>query len=925
VRLVKGADYAALGGEEVFLQLAPLPFDASTLEVWGALLNGARLELLPPGTPSLAELGREVERSRVTTLWLTAGLFHQMVEEELPRLAGVRQLLAGGDVLSPARVARVRAALGPGRVLVNGYGPTEGTTFTCCHRMGPAAAGEGAGERAPVPIGRPISNTRAYLVEAAPGRGLHPAPTGVPGELWLGGDGVARGYLARPALTAAAFVPDPFAGGEAGGRLYRTGDLARWLPDGRIEFLGRIDRQVKLRGFRIELGEIEAALAAHPAVAEAAVDVRGAEADEKRLAAWVVPAPGAPEGTALGAELRRHLAERLPDYMVPRAFAVLDALPLGPTGKVDRRALPEPAAAAPGAATEGAAGPGTPLEETLRGVWEDLLGVARVGLRDDFFELGGHSLLATRLVSRVRDLLGAEVPLRRLFEAPTVAGLAAAVAEALAGERGAPAPPPVEAIAEPELRARPPLSFAQERLWFLDRLAPGGAGYTVSVPLELRGELDPRALARSLAALAARHEVLRTRYPEEDGRPYQRVEAPPPPALPVADLSRLRPERREAEAARLRARESRRPFDLRRGPVIRRALVRLGRVGHHLLLNLHHIAFDGWSLGILLEELGVLYRGFAAGADDPAAGLPPLPVRYADYAVWQRRWLAGEVLDAHLAWWRERLAGPLPRLELPADRPRPPVESPRGAVVSRALPRDLERRLAAVGRSSGASLYMVLLAAFDALLHRYTGETDLPVGTPEANRGRAEVEGLIGFFTNTLVVRADLSGDPPFREALARVREAALGAFTHAELPFEALVEALDPERSLAATPLFQALMAFLTGPEAERRRRWGDLEVRRLSSHNAAAKFDLSLYVEAGAGGLRAAVEYRTDLFDRTTAERLLGHYDRLLAAVAEAPGTRLSELPLLTPAERHQVAVAWAEPPGVVAPPACLHELVR
>ncbi|HSL83168.1 MAG TPA: condensation domain-containing protein, partial [Thermoanaerobaculia bacterium] len=765
----------------VFLQLAPVPFDASTLEIWGALVNGARLELFPPGVPSLEELGRAVEAARVTVLWLTAGLFHQMGEAELPRLAGVSPLLSGGDVLSPPHVARVLAERAPGQVLINGYGPTEGTTFTCCHRVGPE---EAPGEE-PVPVGRPISGTRVYLVDPAPGRGLAPVPAGVPGELYLGGDGVARGYLRRPSLTAAAFVPDPFSalvpGAGPGARLYRTGDLARWLPEGRVGFLGRLDRQVKLRGFRVEPGEVEAVLAGHPEVRTAVVTVREDRPGDRRLVAYFVPVDGAaPDPGAV----RSYLADRLPDHLVPAACVALPELPLDPNGKADRRALPAPEGGA--AASPERTLPRGPLEEVVAGVWSDVLGAGTVGVHDDFFDLGGHSLLATRVVARLRELTGVEVPLRRFFEHPTVAELARAV-EAL---RGAGRPEP--SLARRRDRSAPaPASFAQERLWFLDRLDGGGAAYVVPGALRLGGALDAAALAGALSGVAARHEALRTRFEEEDGGPVQIVEPPAPVPFPVVELAGLPEARRPAALRRLAHRWAGEPFDLRRGALLRALLVRLGPADHALLLAVHHIVFDGWSLGVLLRELSELYGAGRGDAGPGEAALPELPVQYADFAAWQRAWLTGPVLEEQLAYWRERLAGAPEVLALPADRSRPADRSGRGGRLEVRFGPELAGALRGLARERGATLFMVLLAGFQALLGRLAGTADVPVGTPVAGRSRWEVEGLIGFFVNTLVLRGDLAGDPAFGELVARTRETALEAWARQDLPFERLVAEL--------------------------------------------------------------------------------------------------------------------------------------
>ncbi|HEX6037720.1 amino acid adenylation domain-containing protein, partial [Longimicrobium sp.] len=648
LRLARGGSWVRLGAEETVLQLAPIAFDASTFEIWGALLNGARLAVFPAGTPSLAELAAELERQRVTTLWLTAGLFHQLVDEHPAAFRHVRQLLAGGDVLSPAHVRRVLEAV-PGLTVINGYGPTENTTFSATHAVrAPDEAG------ASVPIGRAVENSTVYVLDG----GMRPMPVGVPGELFTGGDGLARGYAGRPALTAGRFVPDPFAGAP-GARLYRTGDRVRWTAGGTLEFLGRVDTQVKLRGYRVEPGEVEAVLLRRPDVREAVVEVR-ADGGERRLVAYVVPARA---GTLTPAELRGALAGTLPEYLVPSAFVLLEALPLTPNGKVDRRALPAPDFAS-GAAAEYEA-PRTPVEETLAGIMADVLGVERVGRDDGFFELGGHSLMATRMMSRVRAALGAEVELRALFDAPTPAALAQRVEAVLRAGAGVQAPP-----LEPAPRGGAlPLSFAQQRLWFIEQLRPGQATYNIPVALRLRGELDASALERALTALVERHEVLRTTFGTVAGEPVQVVAPAAPFTLPVEDLRGLSPADRDDAVRRMTDEEAGRPFDLAAGAPFRARLARLDTEAWAAFFTMHHIASDGWSMGVLVREVSELYGAFAG---ERAPALAPLPVQYADFAAWQRGWLAGGVLDAQMAWWRDRLAGAPPLLEIPTDRPRPP-------------------------------------------------------------------------------------------------------------------------------------------------------------------------------------------------------------------------------------------------------------
>ncbi|HYR08117.1 MAG TPA: amino acid adenylation domain-containing protein, partial [Longimicrobium sp.] len=897
VRLVRGARYAELGPDEVILQGAPVSFDAATFEIWGALLNGGRLVLMPGTRPSLEELGRTLVRHKVTTLWLTAGLFQVMVDERLEDLAGVRQLLAGGDVLPVDAVNRLRARF-PSCRLINGYGPTENTTFTCCYTVPAAWSGSS------LPIGSPISNTRVYVLEGS----LRPAPVGVPGELYAGGAGVARGYLNRPALTAERFVPDPF--GKPGARMYRTGDRARWRADGTVEYLGRLDAQVKVRGFRIELGEIETVLRRHEGVADCVVVAREDVPGDRRLVAYVVG-----DGMLdLDVDaLRSHLRRSVPEYMVPAAFVVLRSLPLTPNGKVDRRALPAPELAGE---EERYVAPRTPAEEVLAGIWAEVLRVERVGVEDDFFALGGHSLLATRVVSRVRQLFAVELPLRVLFEGPTVAELAKAVA-ALRRAGLAQLPP----LLPVERRGPLPLSFAQERLWFLSRMEPDSPFYNVPAAIRLGGALDASALERALGEIVRRHEALRTVFRDAGGAPSQVIAPFAGFTLPVEDLSALGEAEREAEASRRASAEAARAFDLAAGPLFRARLLRLGAEDHVLLLTMHHVVSDGWSMGVLFRELSALYGAYREGRESPLADLA---VQYADYAVWQREQLRGEVLDRQLAYWKERLAGAPALLELPTDRPRPAVQTYRGAEATLELPEGLLERLQALGRREGATLYMVLLAAFQALLSKYSGSEDVIVGTPIAGRTRGEVEGLIGFFVNTLVLQTDLSGDPGFREVLRRVREVTLGGYEHQDVPFEKLVAELQPERSLSHAPLFQVMLT-LNDAQAMRVAGLPGLRMAGVRSDVVTTKFDLTLGFAVDAAGLHAVLEYNTDLFGRGTIDRMLRHLSRVLEQVAQDADPRLSELELLSADERQAVVAEWNRTEAEVPTDRCIHQLIE
>ncbi|MEW5930137.1 MAG: amino acid adenylation domain-containing protein, partial [Gemmatimonadota bacterium] len=874
-RLLWMQERYGLGAGDVVLQKTPFSFDVSVWEFFWPLLAGARLVLArPEGHRDPAYLSELIEREAVTTLHFVPPMLQAFLEAGEPARCGtLRRVMCSGEALPYALTERFREAL-PGVELHNLYGPTEAAVDVTHWAAEPRA-------RRVVPIGRPVANTRLYVLDAAG----EPAPVGVPGELFLGGVQVGRGYLGRPELTAEKFVPDPF-GGEAGARLYRTGDRVRWSAEGEVEYLGRIDFQVKVRGFRIEPGEIEAALLGQDGVGEAVVLVREDAPGDRRLVGYVVPW----EGAELSAEtLRARLLERLPEYMVPGAFVALERLPLGPNGKTDRRALP-----APHWNGAGHVAPRTATEEVLAGIWAGVLGVERVGVEESFFELGGHSLLGMQVVSRVRDAFGAEVPLRALFEAPTVAALAGRI-EAL---RGAAAAPPVERVP----RGEPlPLSFAQQRLWLVDRLEPGSAAYNMPGALRLRGALDVAALRASLDALVERHETLRTTFSEAGDGPVQVVHPPAPAALPVLDL-RGAPDA-EAEAERLAGEEALRPFDLARGPLLRCALLRLAEDDHVLLFTLHHVVSDGWSMGVLTREVGALYAALSRG-EEPR--LPELPVQYADFAVWQRTRLSGETLEAQVAYWRERLRGAPPLLEVPLDHPRTADGSARAGVHRFALSAEATRSLRALARREGATLFMTLLAGWQALLARWAGQDEVVVGTPIAGRTRRETEGLIGFFVNLLALRADLSGDPAPAELLRRTREAALDAYAHQDLPFEKLVEELDVVRSLAHTPLFQATFALDRLEEGERLR-LGGLAVEPFGGEDRVAKFDLELSFQEDEEALEGVLQYRAALFEAETVARMAAHLETLLEALAADPRRPLSRVPLLGGAERAQVLEEW------------------
>jgi amino acid adenylation domain-containing protein len=860
-------------------------FDLSVFELFVPLSKGGKVIL----ANSLIDLPAAAKNATLINT-VPSAIAELIRQQNISR--AIRVINLAGEPLQSSLVQRLYNSCNV-QSIYNLYGPSEDTTYSTYALIGRSDTC--------VPIGRPISNTRVYVLDSD----LHPLPIGAAGELYIGGVGLARGYLGRAGLTADRFIPNPFADGE---RLYRTGDLVRYLADGNLEFLGRLDYQVKIRGYRIELGETEASLVEHPGVGQAVVVAREDVAGDKRLVAYVV----ATDAAAVDAgELRAHLQRSVPGYMVPAAFVVLEALPLTPNGKVDRRALPAPEA---DAVVHGEyVPPRTPAEEVLAGIWAEVLKLDRVGVNDNFFELGGHSLLATRVIARVRNVFAVELALRTLFEAPTVRGLAERIEEA---QRGG-----AEAVL-PALEVQPrdaplPLSYAQERLWFLDQLGVGSA-YNIPAALRLEGALDIAALERSIGEALRRHESLRTRFEAAEGRAIQVIEAPGEFRLEVVDLSDLEEAARQGQARRLAQEDAARPFDLAAGALFRAKLVRLSATEHVALVNMHHIVSDGWSLGVLIREVGTLYGAYVAGLPSPLA---ELPVQYADYTLWQRGWLAGERLEQQVAYWKEQLAGAPAALELPTDRGRPAVQSFAGASYPFALSPELSSGLLELSRREGVTLYMVLVAAFSVLLGRYSGQRDIVVGSPIAGRRRHELEGLIGFFVNTLVLRTDLSGDPTFRDLLQRVKDMALGAYAHQDLPFEKLVKELQPVRDLSRPPLFQVVFALQN--MAQETLELPALRLSPIGSGHVTTKFDLSLFVREVASRLQGYVEYATDLFDGSTIARLVGHFERLLAGIVADPSLRLSELPRLGEAERHRLLVEWNATAAEYPRDKCLHEL--
>ncbi|HEY0735024.1 MAG TPA: amino acid adenylation domain-containing protein, partial [Herpetosiphonaceae bacterium] len=882
-----------LAGDDRVLQKTPFSFDASVWEFYAPLLTGARLVMARPGGhQEIDYLIEEITSRGITTLQVVPSVLKVLLEHGLDTCVSLTRVFCGGEALAAELADRFFERMSAD--LINLYGPTEATIETLTWQCSSDQ------RRQVIPIGRPISNVQAYILDAH----QHLVPVGVPGELYLGGASLARGYLNRADVTAEKFIPDPFSP-DAGAHLYRTGDLARYREHGVIEYLGRIDHQVKLRGFRIELGEIETVLRQHEAVRDAVVLPQN-----DRLVAYVVEnqeprtknlgdeADGS-RFLVLGSTLRAFLATRLPDYMIPSVFMSLPELPLTPNGKLDRQALPSPEDQ-PGDRESAYVAPTTELEQNLAAIWQAVLNVEQIGVHDSFFDRGGHSLLATQVVSRMRDTLQIELPLRALFETPTIAGMSQRIEAARRDDQQSSMPPLQRVSRDGPL----PLSFAQQRLWFLDQLEPGNPFYNIHTALEVIGPLDRRAVERSLNAIVMRHEALRTTFAMRDDQPVQVIAPELSIELPIVDLRDLPEAVREAEAQRLAAEEAGQPFDLQHGPVLRARLLWLDHERCIMLLTMHHIVSDGWSMGVLVRELFACYQAYSApGAEqiEISAVLPPLPIQYADFAQWQRQWLQGAVLEAQIDYWKRQLAN-LPVLELPTDRPRPPVLSFQGATQSFILPQELTSALLRVSQQHDATLFMTLLTAFQIVLARYSGQDDLAVGSPIANRTRRELEDLIGFFVNMLVLRTDLGGAPTIRQLLARVRATCLDAYAHQDLPFEQLVEELQPERSLSYNPLFQVGFALQNAPLDLVERT--DLRLRPINVVQRTSTFDLSVFMSEEPDGIHGLLEYNTDLFDEATITRLVGHFTTVLAAIAADPDRSVAELPLLTETEHQQLA---------------------
>ncbi|MGG2065340.1 non-ribosomal peptide synthase/polyketide synthase [Bacillus sp. S14(2024)] len=872
-----------LSEEDTILQKTPFSFDVSVWELFWWSFVGARVCLLPPGgekDPAVIE--EYIERYHVTTMHFVPSMLSTfldyMEQYNLKRdVSSLNQVFTSGEALNTEQVRRFKRVFYDVQQtkLINLYGPTEATvdvTYYDCDL-----------EKEPmlIPIGRPIDNTELYVLD----QHQQVVPIGVAGELYLGGVGLARGYFNRPELTSERFIPHPFKEGE---RLYRTGDLVRYMNDRNLEYIGRIDNQVKIRGFRIELGEIEASLHDHSSVKEAVVLVKEDRPGDKQLVAYVV-------GEGDIGEWREYLKKQLPNYMVPAYFFQIESMPLTPNGKVNRKALLELEAQF---ISEDITSSRTPVEELIVSVWSQVLGIRNISVQDSFFEIGGHSLLATQVVSRLQEIFQIELPVRELFEHATVESLAKRLDQLRKGDRKREIPP----LMPMERGETIPLSYAQQRLWFIDQFTPNSALYNMPMVCRLTGSWLPEALETGWNQLIERHESLRTVFHEVNGQPVQQIEPYAFRSIPKTVLTMLSPEDREAEVKRLIQQETEVPFDLGEGPLIRTSILQVGEEEWILLCTLHHIISDGWSMGVLLEEWMEFYE---KATDGKVAELEPLPVQYADFAQWQKGWLKEEVLDQQLQYWREELSGELPVLQLPMDRPRPAIQTHHGSTYTLVLPSALHDKLNEFSRQEGATLFMTLLAAYQSFLSRYTGQEDILVGSPIANRNYREIEGLIGFFVNTLVYRVNLSGRPTFQDVLSQVRQKALKAYEYQDIPFEKIVEVVQPERSTSHSPIFQTM--FILQNMKQEFPVLSGRSIEMIESHSPIAKFDLSVMVAESEEGLLFTFEYNKDLFNATTIERMAGHFEKWLHEVSHHPQNPLHSLSMLSEPERTLLLETW------------------
>src|SRR5215216_2514893 len=882
-------------------------FDAYLRDIFVPLCAGGTI-CIPPDRPAFMEtaaLVRWIDEQRINLIHCVPSLFRVIASGNLSAdsFKALEFILMSGEVLHVSDVKKWRDIFGDRIKLVNFFGATESTMLKFFHVVQPADLELGF-----IPIGKPMRGTRALILDDDG----NVCPPGVVGELYLRSPYFTLGYFNDPESTRGIFVPNPFSDNPAD-TIYKTGDLARVLDNGDFQFIGRKDNLVKIRGFRVELGDIESQLRKHEALSDAVVKAWEDVPGDKQLVAYVTTRSDVEKPKPTIDELREFLGEKLPDYMIPSTVVIMDQFPLTSTGKVDRRALPAPDKSWRDE-RERLVAARNPIEELLVEIWAAVLKVDKVGIYDNFFRLGGHSLLATQVISRVRNVFQVELPLRTLFQSPTIAAMAERIEAARQEKRGVLMPPIVPVSRDGELQ----LSFAQQRLWFFDQFEPRSFAYNMPAAVRYRGELNVPALERAFNEIVRRHEVLRTTFSSVDGWPCQIIHHDAALQIGVIDLSDLSEDEREASAQQLATEEAQRPFDLASDMMLRVSVVRLGAQDHAVLMTMHHIASDGWSMGILLNELTTLYDSFCKSEE---VKLPPLPVQYVDYAAWQRECLQGEVLEEQLSYWKQRLGTGSPVLQLPLDNPRPLLQSYNGARQRFFVSSTISEKIKMLGRQEGTTLFMTLLAAFQTLLYRYTGQEDISVGAPVAGRSRKEVEGLIGFFVNTLVLRTELNGDPTFRELLRRVREVCLGAYAHQELPFEKLVEQIQPERDMSYSPLFQALFVLNNLPE--QMSGFVPQDLTALEFRRGSSKFDLSLYMSDSSQGMIAIFEYNTDLFELSTINRMIEHFQTMLEGIAANADEKLSRLPLFSLTEQQQLLIEWNDTEAEYADASCIHEL--
>ncbi|WP_062293914.1 non-ribosomal peptide synthetase [Nostoc piscinale] len=870
VRLVKNTNYANFSVDEVILQLASIAFDAATFEIWGALLNGGKLVIMPIKTPSLQEIGTAIKQYHVTTLWLTAGLFNLIVEEQIENLKSLRQLLAGGDVLSKYHVKKVLEEL-PECQLINGYGPTENTTFTCCHKITVKDL-----QKDSIPIGHPIANTQVYILDDI----LQVVPVGMPGELYIGGDGLARGYLNRPDLTAEKFIQNPFSD-DPNSRLYKTGDRARWLPDGTIEFLGRIDFQVKIRGFRVELGEIEAVLAQHPSVRSVVVLAQEYQPGDKRLVAYFTQEANI--GAVNSSELRHFLQQKLPNYMIPSAFILLDQLPLNANGKVDRNALPNLENLCIHIDSNFVL-PRTPTEKILANIWAEVLGF-QVGIYQPFLEVGGHSLHATQIVSRVRDCFRVDLPVSAVLEASTIFELSQQIESANQQADSLMSIPELPEISD---KNNLPLSVYQERLWLLEQKSGLRPIYNLPMVFRLTGTLHIASLEQAINTIIQRHESLRTTFPVVEGLPIQHIAA----ELKISILVQQIENYGEMEIQSLVDAEARQTFNLKQEPPIRARLLRLTEKDHILMITIHHIAADGWSLGIFNQELSVLYKAYTQQSPSPLA--PPL-FQYSNFSLWHRQWFQQpQVYTPLVDYWSRKLAAAPPLLQLPSDRPRPQLQSFSGRIQSFHLDLELTQQLINLSQKSGSTLFMTLLAGFAILLHSYTSNKDILVGSAVANRNHTKIESIIGCFSNIMPLCISIIGNSSFLNLIKQIRQIALEAYPYQDFPVEHLLSSLQSSRDLSYSPWYQVIFNLLNVPMNNLE--LTGLDIEPIPVEKGTAICDLSVLIWETPLGLEGIFEYNTELFDAATIEQLIQNFQILLQELVSNPDQNILSLPILT-----------------------------